>query len=111
MNTNHEAHAARPALRLTAALTLALGASVAAAQDAAPKVAPDAGKRFYEKVCARCHEAGIGPMLLGRELPPVLITTIARSGRNAMPAFRISDVDDQTLEAVAAFVSTSKAKP
>ncbi len=98
-------------MRLAAALALALGASVAAAQDAAPKVAPDAGKRFYEKVCARCHEAGIGPVLLGRNLPPALFTTIARSGLNAMPAFRVSDIDDQTLQAVAEYLSASKAKP
>lgn len=103
-----------PAAALRAAGTavlLALGLA-AAAQAAAPSppAADDKGRRFYEKVCARCHEAGIGPVLRGRGLPPALFTTIARTGLNGMPAFRVSDVDDETLQAVADYLATSKAK-
>ncbi|ENO84944.1 c-type cytochrome [Thauera linaloolentis] len=99
-----------PALRTTgSALLLALGLA-ASAQAASPASADDKGRRFYEKVCARCHEADIGPVLLGRRLPPVFFKTIARSGFNAMPAFRITDVDEATLQAVAEYLSTSKPK-
>lgn len=28
------------------------------------------GHRYYEKICAKCHEAGVGPNLKGRGLPP-----------------------------------------
>lgn len=89
-------------------LTLGLSASVYAAGSAAPD---DKGRHFYEKVCSRCHETGIGPVLLGRDLPPIFFTTMARLGRGAMPAFRISDVDDETLQAVAEYLSKTKAKP
>lgn len=103
-----------PAAALRAAgmavlLTLGLAAAAQAA-DPTPASTNDKGRRFYEKVCARCHEAGIGPVLLGRGLPPVLFTTIARAGLNGMPAFRVSDVDDETLQAVADYLATSKAK-
>lgn len=101
-----------PAAALRAAgtavlLTLGLAAAAAAAD---PAPTNDKGRRFYEKVCARCHEAGIGPVLLGRGLPPAMFTTIARAGLNGMPAFRVSDVDDATLQAVADYLATSKAK-
>jgi len=91
------------------AILLALGFA-ASAQAAGPAADQDKGRRFYEKVCARCHEAGIGPVLLGRGLPPAIFTTIARSGLNAMPAFRVTDVDDDTLQAVAEYLSMSAAK-
>lgn len=68
------------------------------------------GQRFYEKVCAKCHEAGIGPVLLGRGLPEAVFKLIPRSGLRAMPAFRISDIDDDTLQSLATYLANSKPK-
>lgn len=48
------------------------------------------GHRYYEKICAKCHEAGVGPNLKGRGLPPEYFAAIARNGFNAMPAFRVT---------------------
>ena len=86
---------------------LLAGAALLAGTASAQTITP--GQQFYQKVCAKCHEAGIGPVLLGRDLPPATITLIARYGLNAMPAFRHTDIDDATLEQLAAYVSTSAA--
>jgi 4-cresol dehydrogenase (hydroxylating) cytochrome subunit len=69
----------------------------------------NSGEQFYGHVCARCHETGIGPVLRGRALPVEYITTVARQGFKEMPAFRLSDIDDQTLQQVAEFVSHAQA--
>ncbi|MDC7710898.1 c-type cytochrome [Vogesella indigofera] len=69
------------------------------------------GQQYYEKICAKCHETGIGPVLLGRGLPEVIFTTIPRSGLRAMPAFRVSDIDDATLQSLAKYLANSKPKP
>lgn len=69
----------------------------------------DRGRQFYQSVCARCHEAGVGPELRGRGLSEATVSTIARYGGNAMPAFRHSDIDDATLRQLAEFISKSAA--
>jgi mono/diheme cytochrome c family protein len=68
-----------------------------------------AGQTFYQKVCAKCHEAGIGPVLLGRGLPPEAFQYFVRHGSGPMPAFRVTDIDDATLKELAQYLSTSKA--
>jgi len=68
-----------------------------------------AGQNFYQKVCAKCHEAGIGPVLLGRGLPPEAFQYFVRHGSGPMPAFRVTDIDDATLKELAQYLSTSKA--
>ena len=82
---------------------LALTAAAAQPQDVGP------GQRYYEKVCAKCHEAGIGPVLLGRGLPPEAFQYFVRHGSGPMPAFRVTDIDDATLKELAQYLSTSKA--
>lgn len=67
------------------------------------------GQQFYQKVCAKCHEVGTGPVLLGRELPEATVQIIARHGLNAMPAFRHTDIDDATLLELATFIHKSAA--
>ena len=90
-----------------------LAASPADAQDqpASGASVEGQGKRFYESVCAKCHETGIGPVITGRGLDPVIYTTIARQGNRAMPAFRVSDIDDATLQDLANYLSKTPAKP
>jgi len=67
------------------------------------------GQQYYQKICAKCHEAGVGPVLLGRELPEATTLYMVRHGLNAMPAFRLSDIDDATLKDLALYLSKSTA--
>jgi mono/diheme cytochrome c family protein len=91
-------------LALAALLSgLGLAASAADSQSTSP------GQRYYEKTCAKCHEAGIGPVIKGRGFPPQTYMIIARNGMNAMPAFRVTDIDDATLEDLANYLSRTEA--
>jgi 4-cresol dehydrogenase (hydroxylating) cytochrome subunit len=67
------------------------------------------GNQVYEKVCSHCHEAGVGPVLRGRSLPPEYIQRVVRHGNRAMPAFRSTEIDDASLAAVARLVSSGAA--
>lgn len=80
-------------------------ASTAAAGDPS-KIGP--GQRYFNTICAKCHTAGVGPELRGRQLPPEYFVAIARNGFNAMPAFRITDIDDATLRDVGKYLSQSQ---
>ena len=89
---------------------LAVGLSgVALAATAAPPHAIGPGQRYYEKICAKCHEADIGPVLKGRGLSPETVIAFARIGVNAMPAFRVTDIDDATLRDVGVYLSQTPA--
>jgi 4-cresol dehydrogenase (hydroxylating) cytochrome subunit len=85
----------------------ALLASIAGAAVAADPGHIGPGQRFFDKTCAKCHTAGVGPELRGRNLPPEYFVAIARNGLNAMPSFRITDIDDATLLDVGKYLSTS----
>ncbi|MGH7229627.1 MAG: c-type cytochrome [Nitrospiraceae bacterium] len=82
---------------------------------AGPKEAPTSGfawkdgTEVYAKVCAYCHETTIGPVIRGRSLDPTFIRLIVRHGNRAMPAFRESEIDDQTLQKLAKYVSQTAA--
>lgn len=54
------------------------------------------GKEVYDKVCAYCHEKGVGPAIKGRGAPPSY-RTIVRYGRGAMPPFRSTEISDEAL--------------
>lgn len=69
------------------------------------------GQQFYQQVCAKCHETGIGPVITGRGLPEATYVFMARNGLNAMPAFRVTDIDDATLKDLAKYLSATKPKP
>lgn len=96
-------------------LGLACQAPGALAQQPAPQpTTPQQigkGQQFYQQVCAKCHEAGIGPVITGRGLPEATYVYMARNGFNAMPAFRLSDIDDATLQDLAKYLSATKPKP
>ena len=66
------------------------------------------GESVYQNVCQYCHESGVGPKLMARQLPAGYSIQIVRSGRAAMPAFRPSEISDKELERVAAFIEKSK---
>ena len=91
-------------------LTLAaLLSGLSLAASAADSQSTSHGQRYYEKTCAKCHEAGIGPVIKGRGFPPQTYMIIARNGMNAMPAFRVTDIDDATLEDLANYLSKTEA--
>lgn len=95
----------------TARTVLACVALAAAQAVIAEQHAPGPGEHVYTKVCSYCHEAGIGPQIRGRELPPSYIQHVVRYGFRAMPAFRPSEIDEQALAGVVEWVSTSTAAP
>ena len=56
---------------------------------------------LYTKICANCHETGVGPVIKDREdLAPEYYQLMVRNGNKAMPAFRITDIDTPTLVAL-----------
>ena len=59
-----------------------------AAADAPPSATPRGPAKVYAAICGYCHGANVGPIILGRALPPELVLTLVRNGKNAMPAFR-----------------------
>lgn len=65
----------------------------------------ESGEQIYEKICQHCHTQNVGPVLTGRNLPPIYFATIARNGLNAMPAFRPSELSAEDLENVATYLS------
>tara|TARA_R110000772_G_scaffold38354_20_gene90561 strand:+ start:455 stop:697 length:243 start_codon:yes stop_codon:yes gene_type:complete len=67
----------------------------------------ESGKQIFDKVCQYCHTQNVGPVLTGRNLPPVFFTVIARSGLRAMPAFRPSELSDSDLEKIGIYLSES----
>jgi len=89
---------------MAAAMLLAGLGATASAQES-PAIGK--GQRFYEKVCAKCHEAGIGPVIKGRGFPEATYMVIARTGLNAMPAFRVTDIDDETLKDLAKYLAST----
>lgn len=57
------------------------------------------GKEVYDKVCAYCHEKGVGPAIKGRGAP-LAYRVIVRQGRGAMPPFRATEISDEALAMV-----------
>lgn len=62
------------------------------------------GAEIYAKVCGYCHDAQVGPQIRGRSLPAAYIRTIVRNGNRAMPAFRSSEIDDESLAKLAEYI-------
>lgn len=91
----------RPAGRL-AVLALAALASNALA-DSSGKWQD--GQEAYAKVCAYCHEANVGPVLKGRNLEVDYVRHMVRFGNRAMPSFRPTEIDDETLAQIARLVA------
>ena len=69
------------------------------------------GAQIYASICGHCHETGVGPPIRQRSLPPEYIAAVVRNGHRAMPAFRLSEIDDMSLAKLAEFIAKSKATP
>ncbi|MCC7091602.1 MAG: cytochrome c [Nitrosomonas sp.] len=68
------------------------------------------GAEIYAKICAYCHEAQVGPKIRNRDLPAAYIRAVVRNGNRAMPAFRPSEIDDESLIKLADFISKKEAQ-
>jgi mono/diheme cytochrome c family protein len=92
------------------AVGVAAGSAWAASQQSTEQgFAWKDGAEVYTKVCALCHGTGVGPVIVGRGHDPSYIQLIVRHGNRAMPAFRASEIDDQSLEKLAEYVSKTPA--
>jgi len=67
------------------------------------------GADIYSKICTYCHDAGVGPVIKGRQLPPATVTQVVRQGLIEMPAFPESFIDDKSLQDLAKYISQSAA--
>ncbi|MFM7027925.1 MAG: c-type cytochrome [Chakrabartia sp.] len=85
----------------TAMLTSACGSANARA--------PRPPEKIYATVCGYCHGHNVGPVILGRQLPAEAIVQFVRRGQGAMPAFRPTEISDEELKALGAWIQASKA--
>jgi len=75
---------------------------------AAPARPPE---KIYRSTCGYCHGAHVGPIIRGRSLPPEFVSQMVRTGPNAMPAFRPTEISDAELTSLAQWINKSKADP
>lgn len=102
-----------------------IASQAALAQDRAAK--QERGRQVYEYWCATCHGAGPGqfsPLLPGTaalefkykgqvpalldqrtDMTPAFITTFVRNGVTVMPFFRKTEVSDDDLDALIAYLT------
>ena len=119
-------HRYRPAVAACAILAVTLGGcaqvSTRPAQHAAitPEPVRSEGGRIFDKWCGDCHDAG-GPgsralqrkyqgtvpaVLQQREnLPPEYVKLVVRRGISFMPSFRKTEISDDELALVAAYLA------
>lgn len=63
------------------------------------------GAQVYRDTCAQCHTTGVSPDLGGQQLTLEVIAPIVRNGNNAMPAFRVTEISNGELKALATFLT------
>ena len=105
--SGHTPRRAMPTMAVTLISTLIAGAASAAPPEPQSNFRWKDGAEVYAKVCSYCHDQQIGPVIRGRSLPPEYISAVVRNGNRAMPAFRASEIDDESLKKVAEYISTN----
>lgn len=104
--------AAQPTATQPAAVPAATKpAAQPAASPAASQGNVAAGKAFFDQNCNGCHPSGsrgAGPALKERNLSADLIRTQVRKGGGGMPAFSSSQISDQQLNELVAYVQSLK---
>ncbi len=93
----------------TAAATKPAATAAATAAAAAAKGDVTAGKAVFDQSCNSCHPnggQGAGPTLRGKNLQATRIQTIVRNGGGGMPAFSASQISDQQLTNLVAYVQS-----
>ena len=65
------------------------------------------GQRAFMTSCHQCHPggmAGLGPAINNKPLPGFMIKLQSRAGLGAMPGFSSSELSDEELDAVVAYL-------
>ncbi|WP_374530707.1 cytochrome c [Novosphingobium sp.] len=93
-----------------AALGIA-GGAYAASQKLGEPLGQRSPQKVYASTCGYCHGTNVGPIILGRKLPADYIKQMVREGRNAMPAFRPTEVSPEELDALSKWIETAPANP
>lgn len=75
----------------------------------APLHAQSAGQwgkpeRIWTASCTYCHDQGVGPSLRGTHPDTRLVASAVRNGMPGMPVFHRSEIDDQELAALSAWL-------
>lgn len=89
------------------ALTAAGSAASMASAQPANEPPARSPQHIYDRTCGYCHGHNVGPLILGRRLPAPVITALVRSGQGAMPAFKPTEITNQELAALAAWIEAS----
>lgn len=87
------------------------GSAWAAGQTLGQPLPQRSPEKVYSSTCGYCHGTNIGPIIRGRSLPAVAVSAMVRSGMNAMPAFRPSEISPAELAALAQWIEKSSADP
>jgi mono/diheme cytochrome c family protein len=97
-------------LMTAAGASLGLGAAYAGMANAQEPQRADRDPKFiYDRTCGYCHGHNVGPIILGRGLPPQAIEYFVRQGNGAMPAFRPTEVSNSELASLARWISEAPA--
>ena len=88
-----------------------LGAAAPGSQPLGATLAQRAPQKMYASTCGYCHGVNVGPVILGRHLPADYVRQMVRGGRNAMPAFRPTEISPAELDQLAQWVSAAPANP
>jgi mono/diheme cytochrome c family protein len=65
------------------------------------------GEQVFDRNCSQCHpggESGLGPALNNKPLPRFAMKIQVRNGVGAMPRFSSSEITDDQLSAVTAYL-------
>lgn len=87
------------------------GAALAASQKLGEPLGQRSPEKVYASTCGYCHGTNIGPIILGRKLQPDYIQQMVREGRNAMPAFRPTEISPEELSALSRWIEQAPANP
>ncbi|MWV27153.1 c-type cytochrome [Aurantiacibacter rhizosphaerae] len=98
-------------IALSAVGSLCLGGVALASAQEAEEATPRAPEQVYAETCGYCHGVNVGPIIRGRNLPPVITKSFVRMGPNSMPAFRQTEITDEELDALATWLEQSEADP
>ena len=63
-------------------------------------------QKVYQAVCARCHEEGIALSIRG--FPAAVVQWKVRNSVGAMPRLPATDIDDQSLSELGAYIQQLK---
>lgn len=107
-------HETRLVFGFAACVVALVGVSVLAVSERASaqatyEVQPRAPQFIYDRTCGYCHGHNVGPVILGRRLPAVVVSAMVRSGQGAMPAFKPTEITNQELAALSAWIEASSA--